>query len=97
MTRTVVNLSNAEQWYAEGAEVFELEYLGHGHYAGVRTTVERVTASQIITATGRRFWRRRSGRGLVGQATKRLANRIRIVPLDNPHAAALIRNGEAQA
>lgn len=77
-----------EEWFAQGAAVVELEYLGHGEHAAVRTTVARLTPSQIITATGRRFWRNRAGRRLVGQASRNYArpNLIRIAPADAPAA-----------
>ena len=81
---------NMPAWYAPGADVVELEYLGHGHYYAERVTVRHVTPAQITTSSGRRFWRKTSG--LVGQGTKRAAgiqvNPVRIVPTDNPHAVA---------
>lgn len=77
-----------EEWFAPGAPVAELEYLGHGRHAAVSTTVERLTPSQIITATGRRFWRNRAGRSIVGQTSRQHArpNPIRIAPVDSPAA-----------
>jgi hypothetical protein len=77
-------------WYAPGADVVELEYLGHGRYSAERVTVTRVTPAQITTSSGRKFWRKTTG--MVGQTSKRHAgiqvNPIRVVPLDNPHAVA---------
>ena len=85
-----IELSDHERWYAKGSDVVELEYLGQGRYWATRTTVERVTPAQIVTGTGRRFWRYRNGLGLVGQADKRAAgiavNPVRITPPDNPRA-----------
>lgn len=85
-----VQLNQWQQWYAEGAEVAELEYLGRGQYDAVRTTVVKVTAAQVHTATGRKFWRERGGMSLVGWATRRATvaglNPVRLVPIDNKHA-----------
>lgn len=77
-----------EEWFTEGATVVELEYLGHDKHTAVQTTVVRLTPSQIITATGRRFWRNRAGRSIVGQSSRQHArpNPIRIAPADSPAA-----------
>lgn len=87
-----------EEWFAQGATVFELEYLGRGKYAAVQTTVERLTPSQIITATGRRFWRNRAGRSIVGQASRQHArpNPIRIASADSPAAIEALRTATSQ-
>ncbi len=77
-----------EEWFAEGARVVELEYHGAGRHSAIETTVARLTPSQIITATGRRFWRRRAGRSLVGYTSRKFArpNLIRIASVDSPAA-----------
>ncbi len=90
-----VELSEFEQWFAEGAAVVELTYHGGGHYSAIATTVARVTRTQIITTGGTRFWRSKCGMKLVGQ-TDRLNGGMRIdptrlVPPTNPHAARLLK------
>ncbi len=82
-----------EEWFAEGATVAELEYLGNGRHAAELTTVVRLTPAQIVTATGRRFWRTRAGRSLVGQTSRQHArpNPVRIAPPDSPAALAALK------
>ncbi len=85
-----------EHWYAVGAPVVELAYLGRGQYAAEATTVARLPPRQIVTATGRRFWRygASSPLVLVGQSDARAAgipiNPVRLVPPDNRHAVAAL-------
>ncbi len=85
-----------ERWYAAGATVVELSYLGRGQYAAEATTVVRLTPRQIVTATGRRFWRYGAANplALVGQRSNQIAgirvNIVRLVSPDNRHAAATL-------
>ena len=91
-----MTLAEHERWYVVGAPVVELAYLGRGEYAAEATTVSRLTARQIVTATGRRFWRygASSPLALVGQSDARAAgmriNPVRLVPPDNRHAIAAL-------
>lgn len=88
MTRIRIS-ATLDPWLITGAECVELEYLGAGRYWAVKTTVARLTPTQAVTATGRRFWRR-GALLMVGYETDRLAGlgaRLRrLVPPDNPYA-----------
>lgn len=89
-------LAEHEQWHAVGATVVELAYAGRGHYSAHETTVVRLTARQVITATGCRFWRHGTANPLklVGQTSKQHAgipvDVVRLVTPDNRHAVAAL-------
>lgn len=91
---TVTNRPGA--WCEVGTPVVELTYLGRGQYEAKATTVVRLTARQIITGTGRRFWRYRAANPLklVGQTSNQIAGipiePVRLVSPDNRYAVAAL-------
>jgi hypothetical protein len=93
MAAARVELAIHEQWLSVGSEVAEMVYEGNGVYIAERVTVTRVTKAMVFTSSGRRFWRKARLQVGHGSGLKPLGNapRRQIVPLDNRHAAPLIK------
>lgn len=92
----MIALQSHEQWFAPGQLVCVLFRAPGAIYSAAETTVTRVTKAQIVTEDGRKFWRK-TGQ-LVGETTRkltygRLAETVRIVPLDNVNAVKAREEG----
>lgn len=93
-----IELDPYQQWYAEGAEVFELARYAKDDVEVTRTVVARITGTQVVTVRGTRFWRFKALR-LVGERDKQLAGvRVpvtRLVPPGHPQVQAFLAKNSA--